>query len=81
MIPRSDFKSTPDNNFGSISFGSVAKRNLSYGFLLDDLTVTGTLVDGSPLGDVTLTYIPEPSTLILLGLGTIGLLAFPRRRK
>jgi len=68
-------KTTLGSSFGRISFGSVAKRYLFPGFLLDDLTVTGSFADGQPLGDVSLIYLPEPSALVLLFLGAVGLLA------
>lgn len=67
------YRETLDSSFGSLSFGSVAKRYLSERFVLNDLTVTGPLVGGGSLGDVDLIYFPEPSTGLLLGLGLVGL--------
>jgi hypothetical protein len=72
------FKATSEDSFGSITFGSVAERYLPYRLILNDLTVTGTLVDGTPVEDVDLIWIPEPNTLVLLGLGILGLLWKPR---
>ena len=64
--------------FSSLSFGNVAQSGLSEGFVLADLTVVGSLAGGGPLGDVDLIYVPEPSTLLLVALGVIGLLAHRR---
>ena len=74
------FKATFGSRFGSLSFGSVAQRGLSELFVLEDLTVVGSLAGGGALGEVDLICIPEPSTLLLLGLGLTAVLA-PRRRQ
>ena len=74
------FKATFGSSFGSLSFGLVAQSGLSEDFVANDLTVVGSLAGGGDLGAVDLIYIPEPSTLELLGLGLIGVLATRRRR-
>ena len=72
------FKATFGSSFGSISFGNVAQSGLSKEFVLDDLTVVGSLAGGGDLGEVDLIYVPEPTSLVLLVLGAFALLA--RRR-
>ena len=47
------------NNLGSKSFGDVTPADVSYEFLLDDLTVMGSLANGDPLGPVDLIYVHE----------------------
>ena len=74
------FKATFGSSFGSLSFGNVAQAGLSEDFVAGDLTVVGSLAGGGDLGAVDLVYIPEPSTLMLLGLGVVGVLAIRRRR-
>ena len=73
------FKETIGSSFGSLTFGSVAKRWLSFGFLQDDLTVTGTLEDGDTFSGANLNYLPEPSSLVLLGTGLVCVLAVARK--
>jgi hypothetical protein len=73
------FKATFGSSFGSLSFGNVAQAGLSKQFVLDDLTVVGSLDGGGSLGDVDLVYVPEPAALLLLSLGVVGLLAIGRR--
>jgi hypothetical protein len=63
------FKATFGSSFGSLSFGNVAQAGLSEDFVLNDLTVIGSLNGGGDLGNVDLIYIPEPSTMVLLLLG------------
>ena len=67
------FKATFGSSFGSVSFGNVAQTGLSKEFLLGDLTVVGSLAGGGGLGNVDLIYVPEPSTLVLLMIGLLGL--------
>ena len=74
------FKATFGSSFGSLSFGNVAQPGLSEDFVLNDLTVVGSLAGGGDLGNVDLIYVPEPSTLVLLTLGLLGLVACRRRR-
>ena len=69
------FKATFGGSFGSLSFGNVAQAGLSEDFLLNDLSVVGSLAGGGDLGNVDLVYVPEPSTIgmlliaMVLGLG------------
>ena len=65
------FKATFGSSFGSLSFGSVAQAGLSEQFLLDDLTVVGSLNGGGDLGNVDLIYIPEPSSICLLAVALL----------
>ena len=60
------FKATFGGSFGSLSFGNVAQTGLSEEFVLNDLSVVGSLAGGGALGDVDLIYVPEPSSWVLL---------------
>ncbi len=75
------FKATFGSSFGSISFGRVAATGLEEQFLLNDLTVVGSLAGGGDLGDVDLIYVPEPSSALLVASALLGMLgsAFGRR--
>ena len=73
------FKATFGSSFGTLSFGNVAQTGLSEDFVATDLTVVGSLDGGGDLGAVDLVYIPEPSTMVLLGLGCVGALVLRRR--
>jgi hypothetical protein len=75
------FKATFGSSFGSLSFGNVAQAGLSQQFVLNDLTVVGSLAGGGALGNVDLIYIPEPSAIVLFGLGVVALLGYVRRRR
>ena len=74
------FKATFGSSFGSLSFGTVAQAGLSEDFVANDLTVVGSLAGGGDLGAVDLIYVPEPSAVVLLALGAVGLLLTGRRR-
>ena len=68
------FKATFGSSFGSLSFGNVAQAGLAQDFVLNDLSVVGSLAGGGDLGNVDLIYVPEPSALVLLALGVAGML-------
>jgi glucose/arabinose dehydrogenase len=65
------FKATFGSSFGSLSFGNVAQRRLSAEFMLNDLTVVGSLAGGGGLGEVDLIYVPEPGAPLLLAFGML----------
>ena len=75
------FKATFGGSFGSVSFGNVAQAGLSEEFVLNDLSVVGSLAGGGDLGNVDLVYVPEPSTLGLIALGLLTCLGQVRRRR
>ena len=75
------FKATFGGSFGDISFGNVMPAGMSEAEVNADLSAVGSLEGGGELGPVDLIYIPEPSALLLLGLGWIGVLSSRRRRK
>ena len=72
------FKASFGSSFGSLSFGNVAQTGLDESFVVNDLTVFGSLADGGDLGDVDLVYIPEPSTVVLVTLGLFLLIGCTR---
>ena len=75
------FKATFGGSFGSISLGNVAPTGLAQDFLLNDLSVVGSLAGGGDLGDVDLVYVPEPTCLTILLIGLSYWLAARRGAK
>ena len=75
------FKAVFGNQFSEVDFGAVGAANLAKGFLLDDLTASGSLAGGGGTfgPDVQLNYVPEPSTFILFTLALVGLTGRHRR--
>jgi hypothetical protein len=73
------FKATFGGSFGSLSFGRVSQTGLDLNFVVDDLTVVGSLWGGGSLGDVDLIRVPEPSALVLAVLGPLSLSAIGAR--
>lgn len=51
----------------------MAQAGLAEEFLLNDLTVVGSLAGGGDLGQVDLIYVPEPTTLAMMVLGLLML--------
>jgi hypothetical protein len=74
-------RATFGSSFGSISFGNVAQSGLSKEFVMNDLTVVGSLAGGGALGDVDLVYVPEPSTWLLVMFGVFRLTALVYSRR
>jgi hypothetical protein len=74
------FKATFGSSFGSLSFGNVAQSGFSEQFVLNDLTVIGSLAGGGDLGNVDLIYVPEPSAVVLVIAGAFSLSMYCRRR-
>ena len=76
------FKATFGSEFGDISFGNVLPAGLGEQEVIDDLSAVGSLAGGGGLGDVDLVYIPEPTTLAMLGIALAALLPIrPRKRR
>jgi hypothetical protein len=72
------FKNTFSGGFGSLSFGHVAQTGLDEEFMVNDLSVVGSLAGSGDLRNMDLLYVPEPSAVILLLVG-LGVLPFAAR--
>ena len=66
------FKATFGGSFGSVSFGNVAQTGLAKDFVLNDLSVVGSLAGGGDLGNVDLVYVPEPACDWIVCTGAVG---------
>ena len=64
---------------GNLIAGSIAVDTLT---IESGATLTIQAIPGGPMGN-TITAVPEPSAIVLVGIGSIGLLAYawPQRRR
>lgn len=69
-----------DARFGDQDFGAPMKAGLSMDAVAADLSVSGALFPQGGLGSVDLMYVPEPSSMGLLGLGLLGLIRARRNK-
>lgn len=67
------FQATFGSSFGTLNFGNVTSPGLSREFLVNDLSVVGSLEGGGDLGHVDLIYVPEPSSCFLLLVASVAL--------
>jgi len=69
-----------DAAIGDSDFGPAMAKGLTSAQLTADLTVSGALLPSGGLGTVDLVYVPEPSSVALLGLGMLGLIRARRNK-
>ena len=74
------FKATFGGSFGNITFGNVLPAGMSEADVNADLTAVGSLAGGGDLGQVDLIFVPEPSALMLILIGLIGVTSRIGRR-
>jgi hypothetical protein len=78
--PNKMFKLDPAG-FDDLDFGAAMGAGLGKDMLGGDLTVSGSFLGGGALvADMRIVGVPEPSSMIMIGLGLIGLAAVRRRR-
>jgi hypothetical protein len=67
-------------SFDSPRLGKLAHPGLITVFLTDDSSFPGAPAVGGAIGCIDPTYVPEPSTITLLGLGLIATLQLRRKQ-
>ena len=77
------FKATFGGSFTTVSFGNVARTNLTQDFLQNDLTVSGSQAGGGIINDLPLAFfpvpVPVPSAILLLTVAGACLVYSNRR--
>lgn len=69
------------NQFGDTNFGNILPTGMTKDQIGADLTASGALYPSGGLGTVDLMYVPEPSSLYLLAIGSMSLLRARRPRR
>jgi hypothetical protein len=75
------FKATFGGNFGSLSFGDVAKTGLSAEYVMSDITVMGSTAEGRALEQINVIYVPEPTAWLLALFALVSSVAGPPLRR
>ncbi|MCA9199375.1 MAG: PEP-CTERM sorting domain-containing protein [Planctomycetales bacterium] len=65
--------------FDDLDFGPAMAPGIGKDVLAQDLKVSGSFLGGGSL-EVDLMYVPEPSSMVMIGLGLIGLASIRRKR-